>query len=158
MFVKSSATLLMVCGLFTLAASNSVSADQQDCPIVCPALYAPLCATNGKLFKEFDNTCELRASNCRLERSALSKYVATVMDWCSTELVSDLDQLLVKLDNLDLQMPECMKPCAMIYSPVCVSNGKYRTLVSNQCVMDNFNCALAKKGKEAFRVLQQGSC
>lgn len=80
------------------------------------------------------------------------------MDWCSTELVEDLNHLLVKLGNLDLQMPECMKPCAMIYSPICASNGKYRAVISNKCVMDNFNCVLAKKSKGAFKVLQEGSC
>ncbi|KAI8129439.1 hypothetical protein FF38_11429 [Lucilia cuprina] len=158
MLVKSSISLLVICGLFALSAGNSVATDEQDCPIVCPALYAPLCATNGKLYKEFDNSCELKASNCRLERSALSKYVATAMDWCNTEYIADLNQLLKKLDNLDLQLPECMKPCAMIYSPVCISNGKYRAVISNECVMDNFNCALAKKGKEAFKVLKAGSC
>lgn len=80
------------------------------------------------------------------------------MDWCTTELVDDLNELVKKLDNLDLQIPECMKPCTMIYSPVCASNGKYRALISNQCVMEIWNCALGRKGKEAFKVLQQGSC
>ena len=86
------------------------------------------------------------------------EYVATDKDFCSTELIDDLDHLLVKLGNLDLSMPECLKPCAMIYSPICISNGKYRTIGSNKCMMDTFNCVLSKKGLEAFRVLRNGSC
>ncbi|KAM7360212.1 kazal-type protease inhibitor m1 [Cochliomyia hominivorax] len=158
MFQKSTITLLVLGALMGFTYANSVSTDQEECPQICPALYAPLCATNGKIYKEFSNTCELKASNCRLERSALEKYVPTAMDWCSTELVANLDHLLVKLGNLDLQMPECMKACTMIYSPVCASNGKYRTLISNECVMENFNCVLSKKGKGLFKILQHDSC
>lgn len=86
------------------------------------------------------------------------EYVATDKDFCSTELIDDLDHLLQKLGNLDLSLPDCLKPCAMIYSPVCMSNGKYRAIASNECIMDTFNCVLNKKGLEAFRVLQHGSC
>ena len=75
MFVKSSAIFLVACVIFTFATADSVNSDSEDCPSVCPALYAPLCASNGKIFKEFDNACQLKDSNCRLERSALqSKF------------------------------------------------------------------------------------
>ncbi|TMW49898.1 hypothetical protein DOY81_005028 [Sarcophaga bullata] len=158
MFVKSSALFLVACALFAVATANSVNTDSEECPSVCPALYEPLCATNGKIVKEFDNACQLKVSNCRLLRSAQQKYVTTDKDFCNTELVADLDHLLEKLGNLDLSLPECLKPCAMIYSPVCMSNGKYRAIASNECIMDTFNCVLNKKGLESFRVLQPGSC
>lgn len=76
MFTKSIGSLLMICGLVAVSFANSVSTDQEECPQICPALYSPLCATNGKVYKEFSNACELKASNCRLERSALeSKFL-----------------------------------------------------------------------------------
>lgn len=74
-------------------------------------------------------------------------YVATVMDWCSTEFVENLETLFVKLNNLDIATPRCLKPCAMIYAPVCISNGKYRALASNECMMENINCALGYESK-----------
>lgn len=75
MFVKSSLIFLMACALFAFATANSDNSDSEECPLVCPALYSPLCASNGKIFKEFDNACQLKVSNCRLERSTLqSKF------------------------------------------------------------------------------------
>lgn len=71
MFVKSSATLLAALALFSFTAANSVSTDDDNCPLICPALYGPLCAWNGRMYKEFINECEMKVSNCRLERSAL---------------------------------------------------------------------------------------
>jgi len=53
--------------------ANSISSDEEQCPLVCPALYAPVCASLGKNFKEFDNSCELRAANCRKERDNLTR-------------------------------------------------------------------------------------
>ncbi|XP_059218567.1 enhancer of split M1 protein [Stomoxys calcitrans] len=144
--------LSLMCAMFgTLNATG-----ETECPQICPALYAPVCATDGKIFKEFSNSCELKSSNCRLERSSLKPYVATLMDWCSTELVENVEELLVKLNNLDIATPQCLKPCPMIYQPVCISNGKYRTLASNVCLMENINCALGKENN--FKVLQDGTC
>lgn len=71
MFTKILITITLMCALFGSLNANSVSADQEVCPQICPALYAPICATDGKIFKEFSNSCELKASNCRLERSSL---------------------------------------------------------------------------------------
>ncbi|XP_073819386.1 kazal-type protease inhibitor m1 [Musca autumnalis] len=154
MFAKSLITLTVLCAM--LGSLNAAVTDELDCPQICPALYAPLCATDGKMFKEFSNECELKASNCRQLRNSLRPYVATVMDWCSTEFVENFDTLLTKLNNLDITTPKCMKPCAMIYQPVCISNGNYRAVASNECLMENINCALGYEN--AFKVLQHGSC
>ncbi|XP_075145351.1 kazal-type protease inhibitor m1 [Haematobia irritans] len=152
MFGKAIITIFVVCAM----AVTSSATMEADCPQICPALYAPICATDGKIFKEFSNTCELKSSNCRLKKSLLKPYVATAMDWCSTDLVENVDDLLVKLNNLDITTPKCLKPCAMIYQPVCISNGKYRVVASNKCLMENINCALGNEN--AFKVLQDGTC
>ncbi|XP_005188061.2 enhancer of split M1 protein [Musca domestica] len=154
MFTKIVITL-MVLGA-TLGPLNANPTDELDCPQICPALYAPLCATDGKMYKEFSNPCELKASNCRRQRNSLTPFAATAMDWCSTEFVDTIENLFVKLNNLDLTTSKCLKPCAMIYQPVCISNGKYRALASNECMMETINCAVGNE--KAFKVLQQGSC
>lgn len=73
MFAKTLISITLFCALF-----GALKAEEVDnCPQICPALYAPVCATDGKIFKEFSNDCELKTSNCRLERSSLkSKYFA----------------------------------------------------------------------------------
>ncbi|XP_061400348.1 enhancer of split M1 protein [Musca vetustissima] len=154
MFTKSLITLTVLSAL--LVSLNANPTDELDCPQICPALYAPLCASNGKIYKEFSNECELKASNCRQVRNSMQPYTATSMDWCSTEFVDSMENLFVKLNNLDLTTSKCLKPCAMIYQPVCISNGKYRALASNECLMENINCALGTEN--TFKVLQAGSC
>lgn len=80
------------------------------------------------------------------------------MDWCTTELVDNFQLLLDKLDSLNLDIPDCIKPCPFIYQPICISNGQYRADVSHKCLMDGINCALANKSKAAFGVLKHGIC
>lgn len=58
------------------------------------------------------------------------------------------DSLLVKLGKVDMPRHECYKMCTKIYQPVCISNGQYRVLASNECLMDNLNCALGNEGKK----------
>lgn len=70
MLLKSVTTLLILGGVITFAAANRVSLVQPECPTSCSLNSEPLCATDGKVYKEFRNACELQASNCRLARSA----------------------------------------------------------------------------------------
>ncbi|XP_030376245.1 enhancer of split M1 protein [Scaptodrosophila lebanonensis] len=142
--------------LLTGIAANTVSNNEEDCPSVCAAVYRPVCATDGKIFKEFANACDLKVSNCRRERSALQKYSLTDNAWCSSEHVDNLHE---KLGSVKLDRPECFKPCTMIYEPLCVTNGKYRGLISNLCMLEGFNCALKATGvSEQLRVLQPERC
>lgn len=97
-----------------------------------------------------------------LNKSSISlsslAYTETDMAWCSSEKV---DNLLEKLGNIKLDVAECMKPCSMIYQPICVTNGKYRGLVSNACTLENFNCALRATGIQAdqlLRLLRADTC
>nr|AEV91202.1 enhancer of split region protein HLHm1 [Teleopsis dalmanni] len=137
-------SLFLAAFLICNISANSVPSDADDCPLICPALYSPVCGYNGKLYKEFSNSCELKSSNCRLERSAVQPYAQTDIAWCTSDLV---ENLLEKLGNLDINKPECFKPCPMIYQPVCVSNGKLRATVAHPCAMDLYNCAMGSDCK-----------
>lgn len=61
-------------------------------------------------------------------------------------MVENLNSLLVKLGNLELNKVKCLQPCAATYEPVCISNGKYR-LLADECVKISINCALGDNGK-----------
>ncbi|KAH8417356.1 hypothetical protein KR222_009481, partial [Zaprionus bogoriensis] len=156
-------TQLSTCCLFVallcgFVAGTTVSLNETDCPLMCPSIYKPVCGSDGFNLKEFASSCNLKASNCRRERNALTTYAETDMAWCSSERV---ENLLEKLGNIKLDIAECLKPCSMIYQPICVTNGKYRGLVSNECTLANYNCALRASGFEAtqlLRFLRSDSC
>jgi len=134
-------------------AANSVSTDADICPQICPALYAPLCTTNGKVFKEFSNSCEMRQSNCRLERAAIIPYTQIDMDWCTSEFTPNIAEIYNVMDIKS----ECLKPCPMIYAPVCISNGVLRGEISNSCQMEMINCIVGNNAR-LFKILQPESC
>ncbi|ALC46745.1 m1 [Drosophila busckii] len=155
-----SQTLSLCCCLALLSgiAATSVSNNATDCPQFCPAIFMPVCGHDGFIYKEFASICNLKAFNCQRERSALTTYATTDMDWCRTEQVTDLQE---KLGNIKLDINGCLKPCTMIYQPLCVSNGKYRGLMPSACTLETFNCALQAHGAkptELLRVLRADSC
>ncbi|EDW66995.1 enhancer of split M1 protein [Drosophila virilis] len=154
-----SQTLSLCCCLALLSgiAANTVSNNQTDCPQMCPAIYQPVCGSDGFNLKEFASACNLQASNCRRERNALTTFALTDMAWCRSQEVEDIHKLL----NVKLDVPSCLKPCAMIYKPICVTNGKYRGLVPNECTFETFNCALNFAGvapTELLRILKAETC
>ncbi|EDW85069.1 uncharacterized protein Dwil_GK14457 [Drosophila willistoni] len=156
--MKYQALTLFCLALATGIAANSVSNNETDCPQICSSIYKPVCATDGNIFKEFASSCNLKADNCRRQRSALQTYSETDAAWCSSELVENLHE---KLGSFKLDVNECLKPCSMIYQPICVTNGKYRALMSNVCAFETFNCALQVAGVETaekFRILQNEKC
>ncbi|BFF88763.1 enhancer of split M1 protein [Drosophila madeirensis] len=139
-------------------AANTVSTNETDCPQFCAAIYRPVCATDGKIFKEFASECNLQSDNCRRERNKISAYTETDSAWCSSELVDNLQD---KLGSFRLDLEECFKPCSMIYQPICVTNGKYRSQLSNVCLLETFNCALQVSGAqttELLRILRESAC
>lgn len=79
------------------------------------------------------------------------------MAWCTSKEVENLDKQL----NVKLDVAGCLKPCPMIYKPLCVSNGEYRGLVPNDCSLEIFNCALMATGvspAKLLHVLQSETC
>ncbi|TDG45735.1 hypothetical protein AWZ03_007873 [Drosophila navojoa] len=155
----NSQALSLCCCLALLAgiAATSVSTNETDCPQMCPAIYQPVCGTDGFNLKEFASLCNLKASNCRRARNAQTVYAATDMAWCTSKKVENLDKQL----NIKLDVAGCLKPCPMIYKPLCVTNGEYRGLVSNDCSLEIFNCALMAAGvntSKLLRILQAETC
>ncbi|KAH8359904.1 hypothetical protein KR093_009357 [Drosophila rubida] len=155
-----SPTLQFCCCLALLSgiAATTVSIDEADCPQICPSVYKPVCASDGFNLKEFASDCNLKASNCRRQRNAQTVYAQTDMAWCSSEQVENLHE---KLGNIKLDVAECLKPCSMIYQPLCVTNGKYRGLVPNACALETFNCALQVAGAQPaglLRILRVDTC
>ncbi|KAH8404320.1 hypothetical protein KR215_009628 [Drosophila sulfurigaster] len=176
-----SQTLKFCCCLALLSGivATTVSINETDCPQICPSVYKPVCASDGFNLKEFASDCNLKAANCRRQRNAqtgklaivgqsvqcntkyilcLLVYAQTDMAWCSSEQVEDLRE---KLGNIKLDVAECLKPCSMIYQPLCVTNGKYRGIVSNACALETFNCALQASGAQPaalLRILRADTC
>ncbi|XP_017140030.1 enhancer of split M1 protein [Drosophila miranda] len=152
-------TLTLCClALVTGIAANTVSTNATDCPQFCAAIYRPVCATDGKNFKEFASDCNLKSDNCRRERNNVAAYAETDSAWCSSELVENIHE---KMGSFKLDREECFKPCSMIYQPICVTNGKYRAHLSNVCLLETFNCALQATGAqptELLRVLRDSTC
>ncbi|XP_060649305.1 enhancer of split M1 protein [Drosophila nasuta] len=155
-----SQTLQVCCCLALLSGivATTVSINETDCPQICPSVYKPVCASDGFNLKEFASDCNLKAANCRRQRNAQTVYAQTDMAWCSSEQVEDLRE---KLGNIKLDVAECLKPCSMIYQPLCVTNGKYRGIVSNACALETFNCALQATGAQPaalLRILRADTC
>ncbi|XP_039967601.1 enhancer of split M1 protein [Bactrocera tryoni] len=163
------ATLLAFCyanTITTLADEAPLDADQnqeeQPCPVICPALYAPTCGYDGIGYEQFVNPCMMQVENCarRKERVSLQKpFTQADNDWCSTKLVNNLYEIVSNFaDNLNKE--ECLKPCPMIYDPVCISNGEYRVTVATACQLDIYNCALkgTKLESKLFKILSTRKC
>uniref|UniRef100_A0A0A1XSB0 Enhancer of split M1 protein n=1 Tax=Zeugodacus cucurbitae TaxID=28588 RepID=A0A0A1XSB0_ZEUCU len=163
------AALLAFCNantITTLADEAPLDTDQnqddQPCPSICPLLYAPLCGFDGAEYQQFSNPCMLEVTNCerRKERALLKKpFAQTDNDWCSTKLIDNLYEVVGNAaDNLNKE--ECLKPCPMIYDPVCISNGEYRVTIATACQLDIYNCALkgTKLGNQLFRILSARKC
>ncbi|KAJ3416987.1 hypothetical protein HDV05_007469 [Chytridiales sp. JEL 0842] len=99
-----------------------------ECPAACPALYAPVCGSNGKTYS---NACALSVEVC------LSKKPITIASQgeCPAKPTSD----------------ECPAACPALYAPVCGSNGK---TYSNACAL-NVEVCLSKK---PITIASQGEC
>lgn len=73
MFVKLFFNLFVVFAFLGTLNAIPMVLDQQDCPKMCPDSYTPICGTNGMDFVEFNNECELKLHNCRMQRNFMQR-------------------------------------------------------------------------------------
>ncbi|CAD6991419.1 unnamed protein product [Ceratitis capitata] len=142
------ATLLAYCHANAVASTDETNVngneDQEEaCPVVCPALYAPTCGFDGADYQEFVNPCMLQVTNCarRKERALKKPFAKLDIDWCKTKQIDNLYDFLGDL-AANLDKPECLRPCPMIFDPVCITNGDVRVTIATACQLDMYNCAL----------------
>lgn len=76
--MNSQLTTLCLClALVSGIVATTVSVNETDCPQICPSIYKPVCGTDGFNLKEFASQCNLKASNCRRQRNALTSKSTT---------------------------------------------------------------------------------
>ncbi|XP_067620016.1 enhancer of split M1 protein [Eurosta solidaginis] len=159
--------LLAYCGANTVTELDNnelhiqVLDGEEPCPTICPSLYAPTCGFDGAKYEQFVNLCMMKMKNCQLkrERALNSLFTRTDSDWCNTQLVNNLFDFLEER-NINLKKVECLRPCTMIFYPVCISNGEYRGTIANICHLDILNCALngTELASKVFKILSAGKC
>jgi len=122
-----------VCASFDAAAADIES----ECPIFCPADWAPVCGSNGKTYT---NKCRLEVASCR----------STQQDGPAIEMVHNG---VCKSAARGGESP-CMRPCRKIHAPVCGSDG---TTHDNKCLFKIYQCEQQRNGNEVILV-HEGAC
>lgn len=101
--------------IFAVLASASLSQAEQDCSgRYCPAQYKPVCANNGKTYR---NNCELQKAACK-----------------------DSDIAFAHAGTCKTGSLHCVTPIACIarYAPVCGTDGQ---TYSNGCYLEVARCS-----------------
>ena len=106
--------------------------------VVCPAVWAPVCGSNGKTYT---NKCRLEVASCR----------SMQQDGPAIELKSEG---VCGEPRAATEGRECMKPCPKIFSPVCASNGR---TFGSKCYFEIAQCNAAKNADDLVMV-HDGPC
>jgi len=101
--------------------------DEFRCTRICPLLYSPVCDSNGQ---SYPNECSFEIERCIAEEKGENLILAV----CPEKIN----------EQFPLEQDPCRRPCILVYSPVCDSEGKIH---DNECWFETAKCIAEKKGE-----------
>jgi len=115
--------------------------EASGCPMICPAIYSPVCGSNGKTYS---NQCALKVANCMSTRKAGKPITMSFKGDCEGNWIG-------KRESAE----DCPMMCPFNYLPVCGSDGK---TYGNKCTLNSANCMSTRRAGKAITMMSFGEC
>ncbi|KAI4459158.1 hypothetical protein MML48_6g00010486 [Holotrichia oblita] len=110
-----------------------------ECPMVCPLLYSPICAQDVSGSRiTYGNKCEYEADSCRNPSRGL-RFIKTGIAFVSVALAA-----------------KCPTTCPILYSPICAEDVTgTRITYDTKCQYEAESCRNPSQG---LRFIKTGEC
>ncbi|KAL5290738.1 hypothetical protein ACFFRR_010231 [Megaselia abdita] len=142
--------IVLIASALVLVAQSAPFSDSK-CPSICTAIWAPVCAHNGKCHKTFGSSCNLASENCL--NKDVEEFTFKHKGECNEtqdNICSDESEDVKALDT------QCNQMCTFIYKPVCAHNGSCYQTFPSTCVLESSNCVNRSQAK--FNHISDGEC